>query len=255
VRVFSPGSDQPQKIAIDDLVYEDDVVELDGAPITPREAPVTLMLNKPPAVTSTLRDPLRQQDLTAFIAQMPAGVFPVGRLDRDTTGLLFCTNDGDLANAILHPDHHTEKVYWLWLNEVVPDNDPRLEQMQTGIPIRDYLARVSKLEVLHRSEHFTELLVTLREGKNRQIRRMCRALDFYLHHLHRRSVGPVSVGSLELGSFRELGADEVEALWEATGGRARCLERKLGALESRCQKQRANGTRALRLERWLSLHR
>jgi len=189
--------------------------------------------------------------LTKFLEAMPRGVFPVGRLDRDTTGLLLFTDDGDLANAILHPDHETEKVYWLWLDQHLPDSDPRLKQWVDGVPVRDYIARASSVCVQHRTECTTELLVSLREGKNRQIRRMCRALNLHLEHLHRKSIGPLHLGSLAVGQWRPLDASEVERLWQATGGRQRAVQRKVAALVTRARQRREREVPDLRLEAWL----
>lgn len=255
VCVFAPGAPVPRGIHVDDLVYEDDTVLLNQVRLEPRSTHVTLMLNKPGAVTATLRDPHGQRDLSAFLEAMPRGVFPVGRLDRATTGMLLFTNDGDLANAILHPDHQTEKVYWLWLDEHVADDDPRLAQWTLGVPLGDHVARAVSVRVQYRTESYTELLVTLCEGKNRQIRRMCRALDFYLTHLHRKSVGPLALGSLGVGEWRPLSAREVEQLWHAAGGRHWATQRKIAALVSRARERRERGEPDLRLEAWLERFR
>lgn len=252
VSVFEPGRTLPKSMRVDDLVFEDDTVILNQLPLKPRVTHSTLMLNKPMRVTTTLRDPLGQRDLTQFLEAMPAGVFPVGRLDRDTTGLLLFTDDGDLANAILHPDHETEKVYWLWLDQHLPDSDPRLTQMLDGVVLRDYVARASSVCVQHRTESTTELLVALREGKNRQIRRMCRAMNLYLEHLHRKSIGPLQLGSLGVGQWRPLDAAEVQQLWQATGGRQRAAQRKVAALVTRARERRDRGQPDLRLEAWLA---
>ncbi|HEY6726489.1 MAG TPA: pseudouridine synthase [Polyangiaceae bacterium] len=251
VCVLAPGAPAPRFMRVDDLVYEDDTVFLNQFRLEPRSAHVSLMLNKPGDVTATLRDPHGQRDLTAFLDAMPRGVFPVGRLDRETTGMLLFTNDGDLANAILHPDHQTEKVYWLWLDQPLADDDPRLARWVEGVPLGGRVARAVSVGVQHRSESHTELLVTLCEGKNRQIRRMCRALDFDLMHLHRKSVGPLALGSLRIGEWRPLSADEVEGLWHAAGGRRRATERKIAALVARARERRERGEPDLRLEAWL----
>jgi len=235
----------------DELVFESDVVRLDGSVVVPRADHKHAMLNKPRSVTSTARDPKGKADLSRWLEQMPRGMFPIGRLDRDTTGLLLFTSDGDLANAVLQPGHETDKQYWLWLDEHVPDDDPRLAAMHDGVELRGKRARAKSVEVLSRTDHFTELLVTLDEGQNRQIRRMCYALDFRLVQLHRRSVGPLRVGELPLGDWRLLDAQEVEALWAATGGRERVLTRKLSALRRFAAERRAGGAPHVRLEAWL----
>ena len=182
---------------------------------------------------------------------MPEGMFPVGRLDRQTSGLLLFTTDGDLAHAVLRPEHHTDKTYWLWLDEVVPDDDPRLRALLDGVPVLGQPAHAKAVEVLHRTDQLTELLVTLDEGKNRQIRRMCRALDFHLHALHRKTIGSLALGDLPAGQWRLLRDDEVEALWRAAGGRERVVERRVRALRYHADKCRAAGAPHARLEAWL----
>ncbi len=234
------------------LVFEEDVVTRDGDPLAPRTSQTHLMLNKPLGVTSSVRDPDGRADLGQFLAKMPRGVFPIGRLDRMTSGLLLFSTDGDLANAVLHPDHHTQKLYWLWLNEHVADDDPRLAVLTRGLDIRGRSVRVDSVQIMHRSEDFTELHVRLSEGKNRQIRRMTRALNFYLHALHRKAVGPLELGALGVGEFRPLSPNEVQALWQATGGRDHVYARKCAALRRWAQLRRQAGQPELRLEAWLA---
>lgn len=140
-------------------------------------------------------------------------------------------------------------AFWLDLTQK-RDHDPRLERTR-GVSLGDHIARAVSVRLQHRTESHTELLVTLVEGKNRQIRRMCRALDFALTHLHRKSIGPLSLGSLGSGDWRPLAPTEVEELWHAAGGRRRATERKLAALVARARERRALGEPALRLEAWL----
>jgi 23S rRNA pseudouridine2605 synthase len=256
VRLERDGS---SRIATEDeLVFEQDVLLVDGAPVESICEQHTAMLNKPLGVTSTARDPRGRADLQPFLAVMPPGIFPIGRLDRQTSGLLLFTTDGDLSHAVLHPDHHTEKVYWLWLDEHVADDDPRLTALTEGIVVQSQrvggAVSAKRVHVLHRSADFTELHVTLNEGKNRQIRRMCRALDLHLVALHRRAVGPIELGSLAQGEYRLLTASEVEALWDATGGRQRVRARKLEALERAARQARERGAPHRRLEDWLRKH-
>jgi 23S rRNA pseudouridine2605 synthase len=226
-------------------------VTLRGEPVAPRADHVHLLLNKPIGVTSSVRDPDGRPDLSRFLARMPAGVFPIGRLDRMSSGLLLFTTDGDLANAVLQPDHHTEKLYWLWLNEHVADDDPRLARLTEGVTVLGAVARAIRVEVICRGADFTELHVTLSQGKNRQIRRMARALDFRLQALHRKSIGALGLDDLPLGESRQLSSAEVESLWRCTGGRQRVRARQVAALETLAEEFRSNGCPHLRLEEWL----
>jgi pseudouridine synthase len=182
---------------------------------------------------------------------MPPGCFAVGRLDRETTGLLLFTSDGDLANAVLRPDHETTKTYWLWLDDAISEQDARLARLTAGVPHDGEQLYAKQARILARSEHATELELTLTQGKKRQIRHMCRALDLHLVHLHRRQIGPLTDANLALGSWRMLSASEVEALWQAVGGRQDLRRRKILALTRQASTARDAGVPLLRLERWL----
>ncbi len=249
VRVASPGADGPVNAA--QLVFEDDVVTLDRVPLLPRQQHHHVMLNKPLGVTCSTADPQGKRDLSGYLCAMPEGSFPVGRLDRETTGLLLFTTEGDLANALLQPEHETEKLYWLWLDDCIADQDPRLQQLVDGVPLEDGLAQATAVEVLARTEATTELLLTLCTGKNRQIRRMCAALNLPLHQLHRRRVGSVTLGSLGPGQWRALDTEEVAALWRAAGGRERVLQRRISLLRTAALEAQGAGHPNVRLNEWL----
>lgn len=252
-RVTVDGAPPPTHVE-EKLIFPDQEVLLDGKPLPGEQSSRCWLLNKPKSVTSTAQDPGGKQDLSAWLARLPSGTFPVGRLDRETTGALLLTNSGDLANALLLPEHHAEKVYWLWLNESLHHDDPRLAQWTSGIPMLGGVAHAKKVELLHSTPDMSELLVTLCEGKNRQIRRMARATDFRLLHLHRRTVGPIGLDTLKPGDLRELTGDEVAALWRAVGGRPAVLEAQWRALEHQAHVARRDGRPNIRLEAWLSDH-
>jgi pseudouridine synthase len=249
--VVTANSAEARLLPLDTLVYEDDRVLLDGATLEPGPAPVYAILNKPKYVTSTASDPEGKSDLSPYLRAMPPGCFAVGRLDRETTGLLLFTSDGDLANAVLRPDHQTTKDYWLWLDDALADDDPRLTQLLSGVPHNGQLLCAQSLRVLARSEHATELELTLTHGKKRQIRHMCRALELHLVHLHRRRIGPLTDTDLSLGSWRRLSSTEVEGLWQAVGGRDSLRQRKIRALARLASEARAAGSPNERLEAWL----
>lgn len=239
-------------VDLNTLVFEADTVLLDEQPLRPRTRHFAAVLNKPQATISTARDPRGKGDLRRWLALMPPGTFPVGRLDRDTTGLLLFTTDGDLANAVLRPEHHTDKLYWLWLNEEFEESDARLSLLTvTTDPRYDGAARA---EVTHRTLHHVEIHLTLNQGKHRQIRRMCRALNLRLHHLHRKRIGPLNDTGLAVGEFRELSEAEVNALWDATGGRATLTQRKIRALGKLAASLRQQGAPHPALEQWLDEH-
>jgi 23S rRNA pseudouridine2605 synthase len=255
VRVVSPDSAEPRSLPLDALVFEDDDVLLDGVPLERAATLVYGILNKPKHVTSTARDPTGKSDLSPWLRAMPAGCFAVGRLDRETTGLLLFTNDGELASAVLRPDHETTKTYWLWLDEVVSDADPRLTQLVQGVLHNGGQLSAKSARILAHSDYATELELTLTQGRKRQVRHMCRALDLHLVHLHRRRIGPLTDAELALGDWRLLDQAEVDALWHAAGGRAPIRRRKIAALARHASEARAAGTPQLRLERWLERER
>jgi 23S rRNA pseudouridine2605 synthase len=251
VRVVSPESREPRSLPLDALVFDDDDVMLDGSALERAATFVYGILNKPKHVTCTAHDPSGKSDLSPWLRAMPAGCFAVGRLDRETTGLLLFTNDGELASAVLRPDHDTTKTYWLWLDEVVLPDDPRLGQLVHGVVHNGERLSAKSAHILAHSEYATELELTLTQGRKRQVRHMCRALDLHLVHLHRRRIGPLTDAALALGDWRLLEQAEVDALWHAVGGRARIRQRKIVALARHAHEARAAGKPELRLERWL----
>ncbi len=219
-----------------------------AAKVLPAEA--YIMFHKPKGVISTLREPVGRPCLDPWISEMPARVFPVGRLDRDTTGLMILTDDGDLANMLLDPKHHMEKHYCLHVDGAVLSGDSRIIELANGVMLEDGAARATQVDIL-RSDAVSELNVVVDEGRNRMVRRMAWSAGFNLLELHRTQIGPQVLGDLETGTWRVLDIDEVERLWEATGGRALVRQRQIAALERRALAGRKKGRPADRLEAWL----
>jgi 23S rRNA pseudouridine2605 synthase len=252
IAVHAPPDGARPVLGLNHVIYAGDVVELDGVRLFAREEHFTAKLNKPPAVTSTAKDPLGQSDLMPWLARMPAGTFPVGRLDRETTGLLLFTTDGDLADAVLQPARHTDKKYWLWLNAELTPDDPRLLAMVQPNPAFDCAKHAA---LLHHTPDHAQVELTLDQGKHHQIRRLCRALGLPLMHLHRRSIGPITLDDLGLGEFAPLDEADIGALWTAVGGRERIREAQISALDRHARKARERGAPDARLDAWLSLQR
>jgi pseudouridine synthase len=252
IRVCFPSGDVNRTVlGLNHLIHEGDGVELDGDRLCTRSEHYTAKLNKPTAVTSSAKDPLGQADLAPWLARMPAGAFAVGRLDRDTTGLLLFTTDGELADAILQPARHTDKKYWLWLDAVLAPDDPRLLAMTQRNAAFDCAKHA---EILRATADYCELELTLDEGKHHQIRRLCRAVHLELLHLHRLSVGPITLGGLALGDFCPLDETELAALWNAVGGRDRIREAQISALARHARTARQRAEPDARLEAWLEAH-
>jgi 23S rRNA pseudouridine2605 synthase len=194
-----------------------DRIEVDGEPLVAPPAHVYLALNKPAGYTTTMRDPHAARAVVALLPRdLPAGIVPVGRLDRDTEGLLIFTNDGEFAHRLAHPRYEVEKEYYALVEGVPPA--AALEQLRRGIvldgrrtgqaavdasgPPHGYAARMGA----------TWLRIVLHEGRKRQIRRMCEAVRHPVIELVRTRIGPVSLGSLDRGALRPLNNGELAAL-------------------------------------------
>jgi 23S rRNA pseudouridine2605 synthase len=179
----------------------------------------------------------------------------VGRLDKETTGALLFANDGDLSTAILRPEHKLRKEYWLWLNEDIRAEDPRLLEWTRGMPFKEGLAKAESVDILCARDGMTELLVSLREGKNRQLRRMARQSDFRLLHLHRRQIGSLTLKEMSPGDIRPLSERELSQLWDDVGGKESVRRAQHNALCRRAATARDSGNPELRLEKFLNDYR
>ncbi len=194
---------------------DNDLVEVDGAPIGVRPGLVYYLLNKPAGVVTTSKDTHGRPTVIELVPDEPR-VFAVGRLDADTEGLLLLTNDGDLANRIAHPSHGVDKEYLAEVDggALTPGH---LRQLRDGIELDDGMtapARVSQPEP-------GLLRLTIHEGRNRQVRRMCEAVGHPVTRLVRTRVGPLIDRSLAPGAWRELSAVERRSLTEAVAESAR----------------------------------
>ncbi len=191
-----------------------DAVRVDGRRISVDPDLRYLALHKPRGVTTTLRDAHAERDLRGFLPKGPR-VFPVGRLDRDTEGLLLLTNDGDLAHRLAHPRHGVEKEY---LAEV--DGAPttrQLGRLRRGVTLEDGPARALDARAAGRTGGRGAVRLVLAEGRKREVRRMLDAVGLPVRRLVRTRVGPVRLGRLRPGELRELSSEEVRALYRVAG--------------------------------------
>ena len=204
---------------------ESDEIKVDGRRLRPAPARRYLLLNKPPGVVSTRSDPQRRTTVIDLLAQ--AGVtgyfYPVGRLDYESEGLLILTNDGALAERVTHPRYELERTYEVIVAGVPDERD--LRRLREGVPIdgrRTLPARVRRLAVLEgRQGARTRLEIALREGRNRQVRRMCDAIGHPADRLRRTRIGPIADPGLKPGRFRDLTPGEVGRLMGRQARRAR----------------------------------
>ncbi|MEG2173851.1 MAG: pseudouridine synthase [Oscillospiraceae bacterium] len=190
-----------------------DIIHIDGAKValTPRQTKVYLMLYKPRGYVTTLADELGRRCVADLVQDAPARVYPIGRLDRDSEGLLLLTNDGDFANLIMHPRNHVPKTYRA---TVRPDiTEEQLISLSTGVTLDDgTVTQPAQVLVETREAGRVVLRITIHEGKNRQIRRMCEGVGLEVARLRRTSVGSLRLGMLQPGQWRELTPAEVGAL-------------------------------------------
>lgn len=234
-----------------ELVFEDDRVLLDGTLVEASEPRHYIAFNKPAGVLTTASDPHGRLSLEPWLARLAPGVFPVGRLDRATTGLLLITDDGDLAHVLLRPRFHVEKRYHLTIAGELDADDPRFEQLRDGVDIGSGPARALRVELIGGAPGYSLVELVIDEGRNRIVRKMCSRIRLELEHLHRAAIGPVVLGDVRRGSWRRLTPDEVEVLWSAGGGRARADQRKIGALREQAERWRDEDRPHHRLDRWL----
>lgn len=183
-------------------------VRVDGDAIAP-ESTVVLMLNKPAGVVTTASDPQGRRTVVDLV-DVPQRIVPVGRLDADTTGLLLLTNDGDLAHQLAHPSHGVPKTYRALVRGV--PGPAALRRLRRGVELDDGRTAPAEVDVVGHGSGGAELEIVLKEGRNRQVRRMCAAVGSPVIELHRIAYGPLTLGRLREGDSRPLREAEVEAL-------------------------------------------
>lgn len=192
-----------------------DEILVDGRPLAPRAEAVYILLNKPRGYVSTLSDERGRRTVAELVADCGSRVYPVGRLDLDSEGLLLLTNDGDLVNGLTHPRHEVEKHYEVRVRGNM-DNIPRLSE---PMELDGYAIRPAGVTVLERGEDSAKIRMTIHEGRNRQIRRMCEKAGFEVRRLKRVAIGNMPLDpKLKSGAWRELTQDELAYLQDLCAG-------------------------------------
>jgi len=191
-----------------------DQVRVDGSKVNVNPELRTFALHKPRGVTTTMRDPHAERDLSGFL---PKGVhvFPVGRLDRDTEGLLLLTNDGSLAHRLTHPRYAIEKEYLAEVDR--PPSHRQLARLRRGVELDDGTARAVDARSAGGAAGRGGVRLVMVEGRKREVRRMLDAVELPVRRLVRVRVGPIRLGKLRAGDVRELEPEDVRALFRATG--------------------------------------
>ncbi len=188
---------------------EKDKITIEGEEIQYEDPLTYLVLNKPKGVVSTTSDEMGRESVIDLV-ESSRRLYPVGRLDQDSEGLILLTNDGELTHKLTHPKFHIEKVY---LVEVVGDTSEKiLDKLRKGVRLKDGVTAPAKVSVEKNSGKRSILRFIITEGKNRQIRRMCGAVDLEVLSLKRISIGPIELGDLKLGKSRKLTEEEIKQL-------------------------------------------
>lgn len=194
-----------------------DVITVDGERIcvAKKRKKHYLMLNKPRGYVTTMSDELDRRCVTELLKDFSERVYPVGRLDRNSEGLLLFTNDGRFANDIMHPSRHVSKTYRVTVRP--PIDEEQLAQLSAGVVIDGRKTMPAAVTVLTSEQGRVVLQIVIREGRNRQIRKMCDAVGLEVARLKRTAIGPLKLGMLKPGTYRELTAEELRALRSAVG--------------------------------------
>lgn len=187
-----------------------DRVEVDGCVIAQPESFHYYLLNKPAGYVTTVKDRHAEKTVMDLVRDIPVRLYPVGRLDRDTTGLLLLTNDGEVAMALTHPRHHVEKTYRVTVRGV--PSEKALRQLREGLLLEDGPTAPAVVEILGRNDGQTILEMTIREGRKRQIRRMVASVGHPVVELTRVRMGPLVLAGLKEGACRPLTKEEITAL-------------------------------------------
>ena len=187
----------------------EDVIEVDGKRLPKAGKKVYLMLNKPRGYVTTLSDEKGRKNAAELVAGCGVRVYPVGRLDMDSEGLLLFTNDGEFANLMMHPKHEVDKVYRVWVTNFAPE---KLETLKEPIELDGYRIKAPKVRPVRMEPTRAILDVTIHEGRNRQVRRMCQAAGLEVARLKRIAEGGLLIGELKPGAWRYLEPRELELL-------------------------------------------
>lgn len=182
-----------------------DIIKVKGARLPGRGDLVYIMLNKPRGYITTMNDEKGRPTVVDLVQDIGERVYPVGRLDWDSEGLLLLTNDGDFANMIAHPSNNKEKTY---LVTVEGNVERALEKLRSPMVIDGYKIRPAKVDVIAPDR----LSIKIKEGRNRQVRKMCAACGLTVINLKRTAIGNVELGKLKIGTWRELSKTEIESL-------------------------------------------
>ncbi|CDM68374.1 Ribosomal large subunit pseudouridine synthase B [Clostridium bornimense] len=192
------------------VLVDKDIIEFDGVKIDKEDKKVYYILNKPTGVITSASDE-RGRKTVIDIVKSKERIFPIGRLDYNTSGLLLLTNDGEIFNKIMHPRVELFKTYIADVKGYITDKD--IEQLKNGIDIGGYITAKAKVFIQKRDDNRSTIRISISEGKNRQIRRMCSKINHDVINLKRISIGDIKLGELKIGEYRKLNDKELNFLF------------------------------------------
>lgn len=187
-----------------------DVVEVNGQRISGQEKMEYVLLNKPKGYITSMQDEKGRPVVTELVADVDARLFPVGRLDYNTSGMLILTNDGDLTYRLTHPRHQVTKTYRALVSGVL--SKEKLFRLRKGVDIGGFVTSPAQVKVIRQAERSAVVDITIHEGKNRQVRKMFAAVGNPVQELQRTAIGDLRLGRLKEGHYRKLTRNEIEYL-------------------------------------------
>ena len=194
----------------DKVDVKKDKVTVDGQRVQTVDEKVYIMVHKPRGYLTSMSDDRGRKCVSELVEELPVRLFPIGRLDKDSEGLLLMTNDGDFANRLMHPRYHKPKTYHVKLaGEIEPEKVQRLSE---PMDIDGYMTKPAEVSLITRKKEYSVVAITLFEGRNRQIRKMCEKLSLHVLSLRRVSIGEVKLGDLRPGKWRYLTKSQVQML-------------------------------------------
>ena len=191
-------------------VADGDTVQVNGRTISAASKKVYVAVNKPLGYITSMDDDRDRATVAELVADIPERLFPVGRLDYNTTGLLIMTNDGDLAYTLTHPKHEVWKTYIATVSGIISDN--RIARLRKGVDIGGFVTSPAKVRVIKQMPRHAVVEISIHEGKNRQVRKMFAAVGNKVQELERVSIGDIRLGRLTSGHYRKLTREEIEYL-------------------------------------------
>ncbi|MFA6330782.1 MAG: pseudouridine synthase [Clostridia bacterium] len=187
-----------------------DIVTCNGVVVEFAQDIVYYMLNKPKGYVTTVTDPYNRPTVMQLLSGINLRVFPIGRLDFATEGLLLITNDGDLTNKLTHPSHNIQKIYQVTVTGTLNENN--IKELESGMVIDGYKTAPASVEIITQLENSIDVNVKIHEGRNRQVRKMFEQIGKEITHLKRVQIGEIKLGKLKRGEYRALTKDEINYL-------------------------------------------